>query len=156
MGLGDIGPEDSDLEGTEPEYPEEDAVEEMVVNHFQEKFPEVHGDDDHQMDIPDVIAVGEKITWGVEVKGDAKSKKQRIYSALGQVVYDMSAEELKSDEVKWGIAFPESIDSREQYRERIDGNVSREILEMLDLHVLFVEESGDVDVVAPGDIGTKE
>ena len=51
---------------------------------------------------------------------------------------------------------PESIDSRGQYRERIDGNVSREILEMLDLHVLFVEESGDVDVVAPGDIGTEE
>jgi Holliday junction resolvase len=150
MGIDDYRTGES---GNESEYPEEDAVEAIVVEYFQGEFPNVWGDNDHNMDIPDVIAKGENITWGIEVKGDAKNNKQRVYSALGQVVYDMTISELKSNKVKWGVAFPESIDGRNQYRNRIDKNVSQDILDMLDIYVLFVEEDGEVDIIPPGDIG---
>lgn len=155
MGLADFVPEDAELDSDKEEYPDEAVVEELIVDHFEElDFKNVYGDNDHGLDIPDVIAVDDDVTWGVEVKGDAKSNKQRIYSALGQVVYQMDPDDIETDELKWGIAFPDSIDSREQYRKRINQNVSREILEMLSIHVLFVQEDGEVEVNPPGKIGS--
>ena len=145
----------SDNSNSGPEYPEEAAVEKMVVEYFQEDFQEVFGDDNHGKDIPDVIAKDGDTIWGVEVKGDAKSNKQRIYSAVGQVIYEMGADSINSDNIKWGIAFPESIDSRKQYRDRINENISKEILDMLNIYVLFVTENGKVDVIPPGGIGAK-
>lgn len=153
MGLDDFRTGEPD---EKPEYPDEDIVEKILVEYFEEEFPDVRGDDDHQMDIPDVIAEDEDITWGVEVKGDADSNKQRVYSALGQVVYEMTISQLNSDNIRWGIAFPESINGRTPYRERISKNVSRGILEMLDIHVFFVKESGEVNMIPPGDIGVEE
>jgi hypothetical protein len=107
-----------------------------------------------------MIAESENITWYIEAKSgsDDCNQKDRLYTALGQAVYEMTFSEINSDSIRWGIAFPASIDVRAQYqyRERIDENVSRDILKMLDIYVLLVEESGDVSRIAPGDIGIGE
>mgnify|MGYP000053041193 CR=1 FL=1 len=154
MGLSDI--DGVEIEENESEYPEETKVEELLAEYFREQgYDDVRTSNDHGEDIPDMLVLGEDVKWGIEVKGDSKSNKERIYTALGQVVYEMPYEEIERADLRWSIAFPETISGREQYRKRIDQNVSRDILEMLDIYVMFVEENGDVDILEPGEIGTE-
>lgn len=157
MGLDAFTTDDSD-----DWSPDEETVKEMLVEHFEEDCLDVRCDLDDEYDrkIPDMIAESEDITWYVEAKSgsDGCNKKDRLYTALGQAVYEMTSSEMNSDSDRWGIAFPASIDvgKRYQYRKRIDENVSRDILEMLDIYVLLVEESGNVKRIAPGEIGVVE
>jgi Holliday junction resolvase len=152
MGLDDFG----DLERDEPEYPQEEVVEEIVVDYFQDNnFDSVQTSDNHGGEIPDVVAVGDSLVWGVEVKGDSSNNKERVYAALGQIIYEMEHGEIQREDRRWAIAFPETIDSREQYRERIDQNVSLQILKMLNIYVMFVGRNGNVDILEPGEIGAE-
>lgn len=151
MGIGDIDPADP----TSPTYPKESAVEALVVDYFHNQgFDEIHTFSNL---IPDLFAFKfDEGRWGVEVKGVSQNPKERVYTAIGQVVYSMGIKDTRGDGLHWAIAFPSSIPRETQYRELIQNHVSREILELLSIHVMFVHEDGDVDIFSPGEIGKSE
>lgn len=104
----------------------------------------------------DVIAKSEHRTLGIEVKRHYEADPgQKVYTALGQIIYRMDMDDIESDSINGAIGFPRDINGDEIYRQHIEQNLSREILELLSVCVVLVDRDG-YEIIEPGDIGKTE
>ncbi|MFC5365473.1 hypothetical protein [Salinirubrum litoreum] len=134
-------------------YPDEDAVQEFVIEFLRSEGFDAT-DIDTNRDIPDVVADADdsEVAWYIEVKGENRSPKDRVYTAIGQVVYGMSADSTRSDTERWAVAFPERRDGRNQYLDYFDSAAAGGMFELLDLYLLLVAPDGDVEIFTPADV----
>jgi Holliday junction resolvase len=151
MGLDDFANNSSgpDVEDQD-EYPDEDGVVSILYHHLDEKYDNVKT---YERTSPDIIATSGSKKYKIEVKGDNDSPKDRVYTGLGQVVYEMAYDDISNENIHWAIAFPAKMGRRTEYRERVSNNISSQILELLDISVIIVSEDGDIEWNDPGEIG---
>jgi hypothetical protein len=69
------------------------------------------------------------------------------------VIYEMEYDDISNQDIHWAIAFPAKMGRRTEYRERVNTNISSQILELLDISVIIVSEDGDIERYDPGEIG---
>lgn len=151
MGLDDFankssGPDVKD----QNEYPDEDGVVSILYHHLNKKHDNVRV---YERTSPDIIATSGDEKYKIEVKGDNHSPKDRVYTGLGQVVYEMDYDDISNQDIHWAIAFPAEMGRRTEYRERVNTNISSQILELLDISVIIVSEDRNIKWYSPGEIG---
>jgi len=151
MGLDDFVSDARQPDTTvQDDYPNEAGVVALLYERLSEDFESIKT---YDRTSPDIIATREDEKVKIEVKGDNSSPKDRVYTGLGQVVYEMEYEDIDDENVRWGIAFPAEMGRRTEYREQVDKNISSQILELLDISVIIVSEDGNVEWYEPGKIG---
>jgi hypothetical protein len=145
MGLDDFTSDDN----PDPYYEDESTVVRELRNHLEQDGFEVRT----QTTGIDVIAESDNRLLAIEMKRHYEADPgQKVYTCLGQIVYRMDKEDIESDSVDGAIGFPRDVDGTEIYREHIEEEVSRGILEMLSLCVVLVDPEG-YEIIEPGEIG---
>lgn len=124
MGLNDY----ASNENENPYYEYENLVVSELYNHLSEDGFNV---ETYNTGV-DVIAESDNRTLAIEMKCHYEDDPgQKVYTALGQIIYRMDKEDINSDSVTAAVGFPRDIEGTEVYREHIEENVSRDILEAL-------------------------
>lgn len=77
--------------------------------------------------------------WHIEAKGHTSAVGLDFRTGLGQLVQAMTA-----DSTKYGIAVPDTP----QFRAQV-AKVSTRVIQLLQLHWLFVDADGSVQVITP-------
>lgn len=137
-------------DNSDPYYESESTVVRELRNHLEQDGFEVRT----QRTGIDVIAESEERLLGIEMKGHYEDDPgQKVYTALGQILYRMDEEDVTSDSINGAIGFPRDVAGTEVYREHIEENVSRDILEMLSICTVLVDTEG-YEIIEPGEIGS--
>lgn len=153
MGLNDfISSGDSTTDGSsEAYYERESSVVRQLRNQLKKDGYEVTT----QNTGIDVIAESDDRLLGIEMKRHYEDDPgQKVYTALGQIIYRMDGEDITNDSVNGAIGFPRDVDGTEVYREHVEENVSQDILEMLSICTVLVDTEG-YEIIEPGEIGSK-
>lgn len=159
MGLDDVIDENEPADETEPrsvgnteDYPEEDAVCQMILNYFVSERGYTEPTKMRKPE-PDLNLKKEDELWRIEVEGwsGKDSKPGVVYTGLGQIIYHMEYEDIGDASVKWCLALPLSADGGRPFVEKAQ-NISKEILDMLSIYLIFVDRDGNCEIFPPGEL----
>jgi hypothetical protein len=148
MALDEFKPDDRE---SDDYYENEATVVRQLAKHFMEDGYEVKT----QNTGIDIIAELDNRTLGIEMKCHYEADPgQKVYTALGQIIYRMNKEDIENPSTNGAIGFPRDVDGTDLYRKHIQEEVSRNILEMLSICTVLVDTEG-YEIIEPGAIGSE-
>jgi hypothetical protein len=97
---------------------------------------------------PDIYAEDSNSVYIIEVEGgDPKQKETKIYSALGQIMFSMVDDKLKTKKILYGLAIPDNKDWIRVLNKLPKINVRQR----LQLYIFLINSVGDIRVIKPDD-----